>query len=549
MKEEIIFYLQKYLNDHKISFPKEKIFVFVGKNKQFGDFNTNIAILLANKNKKDAIKIANNIKDFLLNFNYFSDITVTEPGFINFFFKKEQIIKKALLYFDKNYQEEFNTILKQKINYEFVSANPTGYLHLGHARNAIIGETTVMLLDYIGHNVTREYYINDGGNQIDNLAKAIYYYALKKLNIKNDFVKSSEYNGYEIIDYANYLAKKEQKLFYLKEQEQIIKKLKKLAIKHYLSEIKKDLNSLMVADFDIYTSDQKLFDDKKVDEILKNLQKTEYFYEKDGATWLNTSAFFDTKDRVLIKSDGSFTYMVADIANHVQKYQRGFDLMINLWGADHHGYEKRIKSGLQILGYDANKLKIDYITIVKLLENGQEFKMSKRKGTAIKIREILEKVDLGVFKFSILAKGKSQMHAIDIAKINKKDINNIYWYIQYANSRIHQLLKKAGQERLSNLELKKNYKYLGEDAKEEQLLSKMTAFHDQVLQASLNREPLILTNYLKELAQIFHSYYNNCKIISSNKEQEHERLILIVALKNLFARIFNILKIEIIEKM
>lgn len=549
MKEQIIFYLQKYLKHSKIDFSSTEILVFQGKNKQFGDYNTNLALIVAKKNKDNPFDVAKKIKDFLETFAYFEKITITKPGFINFFIKKEKIIAKALAYFEKDYQEKFDTILKAKINYEFVSANPTGYLHLGHARNAIIGETTIMLLDYIGHNVIREYYINDGGNQIDNLAKSIYYHASKKLNLQNNFVESSEYNGYEIIDYAYELAKNNKEIFYLKDQNEIITKIKKMAIEHYLIEIKRDLKSLKIADFDIYTSEEKLFQDHKVEKVLSDLKKTKYFYQKDGANWLNTEAFFDTKDRVLVKSDDSFTYMVADLANHVQKFTRGYDLMINLWGGDHHGYEKRIKSGLEILGYKSNKLEVDYITIVKLLENGQEFKMSKRKGTAIRIREILEKVDLGVFKFSILAKAKSQMHAIDIAKINKKDINNVYWYIQYANSRIHQLLNKVEKDRLNKLKLKTNYKYLAEEEIEEKLLLKIASFHDQVLQAALNREPLILTNYLKELVQIFHSYYNSCKIINDDKEIEDERLILILALKNLLDRIFNILKIDVIQKM
>lgn len=549
MKEQIIFYLQKYLKDQKIDFSDQEILVFQGKSKQFGDYNTNIALLIAKKKQEDPFLIANKIKDFLQKFNYFKEITITKPGFINFFLKKEEIIAKALSYFDKNYRDKFNSISKKKINYEFVSANPTGYLHLGHARNAIIGETTVMLLNYIGHNVIREYYINDGGNQIDNLAKSIYYHGLKKLNIKNDFFESSEYNGYEIIDYANYLAENNKEIFLLKDLNEIIAKIKELAIEHYLIEIKKDLKSLKIADFDIYTSEQKLFEDQSVEKVLSNLKKTKYFYQKDDASWLNTKAFFDTKDRVIIKSDGSFTYMVADLANHVQKFSKKYDLMIDLWGGDHHGYEKRIKSGLEILGYESAKLEVDYITIVKLLENGKEFKMSKRKGTAIRIREILEKVDVGVFKFSILAKAKSQMHAIDIAKINKKDINNVYWYIQYANSRIHQLLSKIEKDRLNNLKLKNNYKYLAKKGQEEKLLLKIASFHDQVLQAALNREPLILINYLKELVQIFHSYYNSLKILNGNIEEEDERLILILALKNLLDLIFNILKIDVIQKM
>lgn len=550
MKDKIILYLKKYLDLNKFSNFTEKIIILNSKSKNFGDFNTNLAIIIAKKNNKDPLIIANEIKEYLLKFSLFKDITITKPGFINFFINEKEIIKYALSYFDKNYQDKFNTLQKLKINYEFVSANPTGYLHLGHARHAIIGETTVMILKYVGHDVIREYYINDAGVQIDNLAHSIYNHALIKLNIKKSDQDNSQYNGYEIIDYASYLAKNHQDLFIDKNKEQAIIKIKKLAVDHFLEEIKKDLKALNVANYDIFTSDKKLIEDKKVDKILAKFQKSKYYYKKDDAIWIKTSAFGDPKDRVLIKKDLTYTYMVADFANHVKKYQGGYDLMIDLWGADHHGYEARIKAGLEILGYDSNKLKIDYITLVKLLENGQEFKMSKRKGTAIRIREILDLIDVPAFKFSILAKAKSQMHAIDIAKVNKKDINNnIYWYIQYANSRINQLLNKVEAKTIANLKLKNDYLYLGKEQAEQNLLLKIIAFADQILQAANNREPLILINYLKELAQAFHAYYNNCKIINKNKEIEEERLLLIISLKNLFERIFNILKIEPIKKM
>lgn len=550
MKDKIILYLKKYLDLNKFSNFTEKIIILNSKSKNFGDFNTNLAIIIAKKNNKDPLIIANEIKEYLLKISLFKDITITKPGFINFFINEKEIIKYALSYFDKNYHDKFNTLQKLKINYEFVSANPTGYLHLGHARHAIIGETTVMILKYVGHNVIREYYINDAGVQIDNLANSIYNHALIKLNIKNNDQDNSQYNGYEIIDYASYLAKNHQDLFINKNKEQAIIKIKKLAVDHFLEEIKKDLKALNVADYDIFTSDKKLIEDKKVDKILAKFQKSKYYYKKDDAIWIKTSAFGDPKDRVLIKKDLTYTYMVADFANHVKKYQGGYDLMIDLWGADHHGYEARIKAGLEILGYDSNKLKIDYITLVKLLENGQEFKMSKRKGTAIRIREILDLIDVPAFKFSILAKAKSQMHAIDIAKVNKKDINNnIYWYIQYANSRINQLLNKVEAKTITNLKLKNDYLYLGKEQIEQNLLLKIIAFADQILQAANNREPLILINYLKELAQAFHAYYNSCKIINENKEIEEERLLLIISLKNLFERIFNILKIEPIKKM
>jgi len=519
------------------------------KDLKFGDYTSNTPLRLSQMMNKRPMDIAENIKTYLEenHSKYFEKITVTEPGFVNMFLSKDLLVKQSLLFSKDNYKPVFNHIEKQKINYEFVSANPTGDLHIGHARNAIVGEISSRVLEYIGHDIYREYYINDGGNQINELATSIYFYLSSFL--KKDITLSKEdvgYHGKEIISFAEKLYKEKFKLKGSTQKDEI-NSLKEIATKHFLNEIKTILNKLGLDKFDKWTSEKKILESEKINEMINILKEKDALYEKDGATWIKTEKFKDAKDRVLIKANGSYTYMVADVINHIDKIKNGCDKMIDLWGKDHHGYEDRIKATLKWLGYK-EKLSIDYINMVQILNGNEIVKMSKRAGTSLRIKDILKEMDVDVFKFFIVSKAKEQEMEIDINIAKQTDVSNPFYYVQYANARVNQIIEKYKNE-IGEIKTLSSFKLLGEEEKEKELLRKIVEFEDVILSINKNREPSNIINYLKELSQSFNSYYATCKVISDNKELTNERIILLISIKNLYKIIFKLIGIKPIDKI
>ncbi len=547
MKSNLIEIFELYLDD--INFKDKSIIeILKSKEENFGDYSSNISLKLAKKLNKSPLKIADQIKDFLENQNikWISKISVTKPGFVNLFLANEVLIGNIKNYFKSEYKPSFFKLKKMKINYEYVSANPTGDLHIGHARNAIVGKSTIEILKYIGHEVFSEYYINDGGNQMLTLAESVYFYYCKFLEIETSLNKDSiGYHGIEIKEYAKYLYENKIEIIGETERDKI-NFLSNLAGEYFLNEIKNVLKKLGITKFDKWTSEKELLETKSKITFDK-LKKLNNIYEKDGAIWIKTEKYGDQKDRVLLKSDGSYTYMFADIANHIDKNDRGFDKMIDLWGKDHHGYEPRIQASLKAFNV-IDKMEVDYISMVQLVRNNEIVKMSKRSGTSLRIKDILEKIDADVLKYFILSKNKEQDMEIDIDLLNEKKLTNQFYYVQYTNARIFQILKKYKDEKFEIKQLN-SFELIGEDKLERKLLLKMLEIEDEILSASLNREPLIILTYLKELCQVFNSFYSHCRIISDDNNLTLERINLLIALKNQLNTIFNLIGITPINKI
>ncbi|NOQ50492.1 MAG: arginine--tRNA ligase [Mycoplasmataceae bacterium] len=546
IEQKIQTFIQKELKLENI-----EVEVLATKKNSYGDYSTNLPLKLSKIVNKSPLDIAEQLLKYLeeSNFPEFEKITVTKPGFVNFFLSLDYLVKNSLYFLDKKYKPEF-IINKQKINYEFISANPTGDLHIGHARNAIVGDITINLLQYIGHEVKREYYINDAGNQINELAKSVYFFFAKELNKDISLTKEDvSYNGIEIKEYGILLAKTKAKLIKLSEEE-AIKKIQKLTLKYFLKEIKTVINALNIPSFDFFTSEQSFYDKGKVDQTITQLIESKHTYEKDGALWLKTSDFGDDKDRVLVKQDKTLTYMVPDIANHVAKLERGFNQLIDLWGTDHHGYETRIRAALVFLGYKPEQLEVNFINMVKIISNNEEFKMSKRKGTSLRIKDVLKAIDSDLLRFFIVSKSKEQSLSIDVEFVTTKNNNNPFYYFQYANARVNQILEKyKGQVNKKLPKLTDKLTLVGQDEKERSLLLKMVEFEDIIYQGVKDKEPYILVVYLKELAQEFNSYYNYCIVIGKDNKLTEERILLMMALKNLFQQILALLGITPINKM
>ncbi len=538
--------LKKILFDHfkvqNIVFDESLIEILNTRDEKHGDYSTNISLKVSKIFNLSPIEFA---EKYISNLKHESilSIDIVKPGFVNFFINEKVLANELLEDFPFNKKITFSNNIGENINYEFVSANPTGFLHIGHARNAIIGDITVNILERLNNKVVREYYINDAGNQIAELGKSVLYHFIKLNNIDYEILEEEVgYNGYEILDYSKTLKINDVDLS--KDKKEIIDDLGEKAKDYFLVEINKTLDNLNLNKFDVFTSEKSLFDTGKVDNAIKNLKLTKYVFEKDGAIWLETTKYDDDKDRVLMKSDGTFTYMVADIANHIAKFERKFDKLINLWGSDHHGYERRIKSACNFLGEKAENILVHYISMVKLFQNGKELKMSKRAGTSLTINEVLTIVNSDLIRYSMISKSREQNLSIDIDEIKKQDINNPYWYIQYANARMNSLIKKFGVE---NIRQTKEFTLIGKD--EKKLIIKINDLEDILKHSGRISEPYILWNYLYELASYFHSYYNFSIIISDNKKLSMEKINFIKIIKNVFENIFEILNMKLIDEM
>ncbi len=531
---------------------KSVIEVLKTKDKQFGDYTSNVSLRLTKALGKNPMEIAEEIKTYIeTNFNDdFNQVTVTNPGFVNLFLSEKFVVNNALKFVDENYKPSFNQINNININYEYVSANPTGHLHIGHARNAVVGDVTVNILKYLGHNVRTEYWINDAGVQMRNLAESTYYYYAEAANIplENLTEEDVSYKGEEIKAYGKELADQGYEA-QGETQEDRINNMINLCGKYFLDEIVNLLkNEMKIQEFDNWQSEKWTLENK-FGPVFDELKQKGFVYENEGATWVKTSEYGDEKDRVLIKSDGTYTYMAADVAYHIIKHDHGnIDLMIDLWGKDHHGYEPRMQAALEAVGITKGSLEVDYISMVKVMKDGEELKMSKRAGTSLTIKDILSEMDAESFRYFLISKSKEQDMKIDIDIATAEDMNNPLYYVQYANARANQIIEKYKAE-IGEINILNSFDKLGTEEKEKDLMVKMNEFEDTLVSINTEREPSLLINYWKELAQSFNSFYSSVKVITDDKELSEQRVNLILAVKNQFRTIFNLVGIEPVDKI
>lgn len=517
------------------------------KDVSHGDYSTNIAMQLTKIAKKNPRMIA---EEILNNFNAESanveKIEIAGPGFINFFMKKSAFTQSI-----KNIIElghEFGTSKSGnglKYNVEYVSANPTGDLHLGHARGAALGDSLCRILTKAGYDVTREYYVNDAGNQIHNLVISAYARYLQALGLEAEMPEDG-YHGPDIIALGQSMVEQYGDRLVNKLDENY-KLIREMSLEYELNKIRKDLDMFGV-EFDMYTSEQELYDNNLVQESIKLLEEKGFIYEEDGAVWFRSTDFGDDKDRVLKKSDGSYTYLTPDIANHIEKLKRGNDKLVDIWGADHHGYIARVKASMQALGYEADKLEVDIIQMVRLIKDGEEFKMSKRTGKAVTIRELVDEVGVDAVRyFFVMRSGETQMD-FDLDLATKKSNENPVYYAQYAHARTCSILRQA-EEKGFNVELKDQYNHITHE-KEFEVIKLMGDFPIVVADAANKRRPHLICNYINDLATAFHSLYNAEKVINEeNVEKTNEKLALIKALEITIKNALELIGVSAPERM
>ncbi|ARF17938.1 arginine--tRNA ligase [Sporosarcina ureae] len=517
------------------------------RSKENGDYAANIAMQLTKLAKKPPRAIAESILEHLDTTNTAIDsIEIAGPGFLNIRLKTDSLgdIVKSVLDQGVDYGRS-DSGQQQKIQVEFVSANPTGDLHLGHARGASLGDSLCNILDKAGYNVAREYYINDAGNQINNLALSIDVRYFEALGLEKEMPEDG-YRGADIIAIAKDLVEQYGDKYVHVPEEERLAFFREHGLNIELDKLKKDLADFRVH-FDNWFSETSLYNNGKIEVALTKLRENGHVYEEDGATWFRSTTFGDDKDRVLIKQDGSFTYLTPDIAYHQDKLSRGFDKLINIWGADHHGYIPRMKAAIQALGYDRDTLEVEVAQMVQLYKDGEKFKMSKRTGKAVTLRELVEEVGLDAVRyFFAMRSGDAQMDFdLDLA-VSKSNENPVY-YAQYAHARICSILRQAKEQ---NVEASTENVMLLQDEKELELLKKLGDFPKLISDSARMRAPHRVTTYIQELAATFHSFYNANKVLDpENKDLSEARLALITATKTTIANALKLVGVEAPERM
>ncbi|WP_457627839.1 arginine--tRNA ligase [Persephonella sp.] len=549
IKEKIVEQISKEIPEvEKI---KDRIKIEIPKEDKFGDIALNVAFLLAKPLKKKPLEIAGQIKEILEKMEDFSKVEVAGAGFINLFLSRSyyaSVLKRILE--EKDRYGAAKELNRGRINVEFVSANPTGPLHLGHGRGAVVGNVQSNLYQYIGYKVEREFYINDAGNQIKKLGESVYA-RFRQIEDPTYPFPEDGYHGEYIKEIAEHLHRYErEKLLSMVDEKQAIDFCAEFAKELLLERIKNDLKEFGV-EFDIWFSEKKLYTSGKVDEAIQFLREKGLIYEKDGAVWVKTTMYGDDKDRVIIKSDGTYTYFAGDIAYHYDKFKRGYDFIVNVWGADHHGYFPRLRAAVMAFGVPEDWIRVIFIQLVKLFRNGQEVKMSKRSGSFVTLKELIEEVGKDAVIYFFLTKDSNTHLNFDIDLALKKSSENPVYYVQYAHARICSVFRET-KERTGfdpEQDFTADIQLLKEET--ERVLMKYLSFiPDLIADAAEKQQPHKLTQITYQLASEFHYYYNNFKFITPDDENLMKaRLYLLKAIREALRTLFRLMGITPVERM
>lgn len=523
-----------------LSLDPSNILIEIPKRKDQGDFSTNLAMQLTRTLHKNPREIAQALTDQVDN-PMIESVEIAGPGFINFILKSDRyakVIEDILSLQDQYGQGENNNI---RINLEYVSANPTGSLHLGHARGAAWGDSISRIMKKAGYDVTREYYVNDAGNQIHNLALSLQARYLQALGQEAE-IGADGYLGQDIQDEGARLAREYGDRFAEKTDENL-NFFRKEGIKFELDKIRKDLKNFRV-EFDVWSSEQALRDAKEVERVLGILDEAGKTYEQDGALWFKTTDYGDDKDRVLRKQDGSYTYLVPDIAYHNNKYSRGFDQLIDFFGADHHGYIPRLKASMQALGNDPDKLNVDIIQMVRLVSDGEEVKMSKRLGNAMTINELVDLVGVDAVRYFFVNRALDSHLDFDLKLAVSQSSDNPVYYAQYAHARMCSILKNSPEYPKTD-----NYEGLDHE-KEIELLKVLQDYPNVIAETARSRQVHRIAHYIQNLAAKFHSFYTVCRVNDPEQpELSAKRLALVNATRIVLADALSLLGVAAPESM
>lgn len=512
-----------------------------------GNFATNLAMIIAGSQKNSPRKIAEILIEHLQDKdNLVSKTEIGGPGFINFFIDKNkwyEFLGTVISLDDKYGASDLGK--HEKIMVEFVSANPTGPIHLGHGRGAALGDSLCRVLNFCGYDAKREFYINDGGRQVKLLGESVYS-RWKQLKDPDYPFPENGYQGDYVKDLAIEISN-ETKLEDL-DYDTATNLLSEICKEKILNGIKEDLIDFRI-NFDFWYKESELYSSGKIDNTIKVLNQRGLIYENEGALWLKTSLFGDDKDRVIKKNDGELTYFATDISYHFDKWERGFKRVINVWGADHHGYVDRMKAAAKAEGIPDNWLDVLLIQLVRLWEGGKEVKMSKRAGRYVTLSELVKDVGVDAVRFIFLSKDNNSPIDFDIDLAKKKDSENPVYYVQYAHARICSVFRKAAEQGLGLPESPGQYFTLLDAEEELSLIRKLAEFSSLVEEIAIDLAPHRLTYYLTELAANFHRYYNKYRIVIEDRNLSIARLSLSAAVKIVIKNGLDLLGVSAPEEM
>lgn len=544
-----------------------EVMLEVPPQKEFGDFATNFAMQSARSLHCAPRQIAQAVVDNL-DCPSVDRMEIAGPGFINFYLKQNwtaDLLANILAAGEAYGNLPANDL--GRVQVEYVSANPTGPLHIGHARGAAVGSAMVNLLRAAGYDVESEYYINDAGNQMNNLAASVNarYLQLLKLEemggVPADLtVKQLDemptgipfpengYHGYDIIETAQRIIRIYGKEFVALDEKERLAKFLDIAYKEKLAGLKEDLEAFGVT-FDVWFSEKSLHEANKIREAVDFLQERGYIYEQGGALWLNSTAQGDDKDRVVIRDNGVPTYFAADIAYHRNKFERGFARVINLWGADHHGYIARVKAAVNALGFDANNLEIMLLQMVRLYRNGDIVKLSKRTGETITLRELMDEVGTDAARYFFCMRSLDSQLDFDMTLATEKSNENPVYYIQYAHARISSIGRQLAEAGIEAVALDKLKLGVLETPEELALIKKLGEYPELIARAARERAVHSVATYAYELAGLFHSFYNQCRILGVETELQQARIALVKAVGHTIRHALGILGVSAPERM
>ncbi len=521
------------------------------RDRKFGDYATNVAMVLASRQGENPRKLAEKIAERVARADeagFVSDVSVAGPGFINLTMTSDywsHVLKTVLTDGDDFARSDIGK--GRKVQVEFVSANPTGPLHVGHGRGAALGDALANILQCAGYEVEREYYINDGGNQIRTLGVSVHARYLELFDVNAPFPEEG-YKGEYVRDIATRLKEEEGDRYLEMEMDEAVSGIAVKAAAWILDDIRDDLEEFGIV-FDVWFSEKNLLDSGLVQQTLEDMEGRGILYREDGALWFRSTEKDDDKDRVLIKSDGSLTYFASDVAYHADKYERGFDRVINVWGADHHGYVARMKAAVAGLGRDMEDLQIVLVQLVSLVRKGKPVAMSTRAGEFVTLREVRDEVGRDAARFIFLTRKADSKLEFDLDLAKERSNDNPVYYVQYAHARICSILRNAAEQGVAIPDPGAVESGLLDLPEEKELIRHMAALPDVVEGAALSMEPHRLTTYLRNIATTLHNYYFHHRVLTDDAAVTSARLGLIVGVKTAVASALALLGVSAPERM
>ena len=525
-----------------------EIHLEVPREKNHGDYATNAALVMAKQAKMPPRKVAEAIVNNLAAEDLFEKVEIAGPGFINFFLTNRWLgdVLEVIGEQGENYGE-INLGEDRLLQIEYVSANPTGPVHVGHGRGAAVGSVLAKILEKSRFKVVQEHYTNDAGNQMNNCGKSVFARYQELLGKKVDFPEDG-YHGDYIYDVAKKFIDQAGDKYLDHTDEEALPIFREFALQELGAKLKEDLKAFGV-EFDVWFSEKSLHEAGEIAKTTEYLKEKGNIYEKDGALWLNSTQFGDDKDRVVIRENGIPTYLAADIAYHKNKFERGFAKVINIWGADHHGYIKRMKAAVEALGYSGEDLEVLIMQLVTYLRNGKPVAMSKRTGEFITLRDVIEEIGKDAARYFYIMRNPNSPLDFDLELAKEKSSENPVYYIQYAHARICSLLRMGKEQGVSLPKAKDiNLEVLVQEV-ELDLIKKLAELPLEIRESALAREPHKIARYAYDLAGLFHAFYNSCRILGEGEEVLLARLCLAQATGQVLRNTLDILGLSAPERM